>query len=142
MLATVREHAIELGGLSFRYWETGPLAAMPIVLLHAIGAGADDWLETAMALADRYHVIALDQRGHGRSARPGDYSFELMRDDVAALIDELGLVQPILIGHSMADLSLSSTRRRSRSRPSARDRRHPTTISITVTVARTRIRPR
>ena len=101
MMARVREHSIALGGLSFRYWESGPAAALPVVLLHALGAGADDWLDTAMALTDRWRVIALDQRGHGGSARPGDYTFELMRDDLAAFIDELDLVQPVLIGHSM-----------------------------------------
>jgi len=61
----------------------------------------DDWLDTAIALSDRWRVIALDQRGHGGSARPGRYSFELMRDDLAAFIDRLGLVHPVLIGHSM-----------------------------------------
>ena len=100
-LATVREHSINVGGLSFRYWESGPATAMPVVLLHAMGAGADDWLDIAMALSDRWRVIALDQRGHGGSTRPGDYSFELMRDDLTAFIDQLGLVQPILVGHSM-----------------------------------------
>ncbi len=35
------------------------------------------------------------------SARPGLYSFELMRDDLARFVDNLGLVCPVLIGHSM-----------------------------------------
>jgi pimeloyl-ACP methyl ester carboxylesterase len=46
-------------------------------------------------------VIAFDQRGHGESARPGSYSFELMRDDLALFIDNLDLVRPVLVGHSM-----------------------------------------
>lgn len=97
----VREHAIDLVGLQFRYWEVGPSDGMPVVLLHALGAGADDWLEVAQALAVQWRVIALDQRGHGRSARPGVYSFELMRDDLAALMGRLGLIKPVLVGHSM-----------------------------------------
>ncbi len=96
-----REHTLELGGLPFRYWESGASTAQPVVLLHALGAGADDWLEIAAALSDRWRVIALDQRGHGGSARPGSYSFELMRDDLALFIDRLGLLRPVLIGHSM-----------------------------------------
>src|SRR5579872_292861 len=95
------ERSIELGGLHFRYWESGPSRAQPVLLLHALGAGADDWLEIGIALSDRWRVIALDQRGHGGSARLGSYSFELMRDDVALFIDNLGLVRPVLIGHSM-----------------------------------------
>src|SRR5438046_4627518 len=97
----VREHTIELAGLPFRYWECGPSSAQPIVLLHALGAGADDWLHIATALSDQWRVTALDQRGHGGSARPGAYSFELMRDDLARFIDCLGLARPVVIGHSM-----------------------------------------
>jgi esterase len=97
----IREHTLGLGGLPFRYWESGASTAQPVVLLHALGAGADDWLEIAKALSDRWRVIALDQRGHGGSARPDSYSFELMRDDLALFIDRLGLLRPVLIGHSM-----------------------------------------
>ena len=97
----IREHTIQLGGLPFRYWESDASTAQPVVLLHALGAGADDWLDSAMALSDRWRVIALDQRGHGGSARPGSYSFELMRDDLARFITNLGMVRPVLIGHSM-----------------------------------------
>ena len=101
MSVAVREQVVELGGLPFRYWEMGPPDATPVILLHAMGRSADDWLNVAPALGDRWHVIALDQRGHGGSARPGKYSFELMRDDLAALIDTLGLPGPVLVGHSM-----------------------------------------
>jgi pimeloyl-ACP methyl ester carboxylesterase len=90
-----------LGGLSFRYWERGTTHTTPVILLHALGADADDWLEVGQALADSWRVIALDQRGHGASARPGEYSFELMRDDLAALIETLALSKPVLVGHSM-----------------------------------------
>ncbi len=74
---------------------------MPLVLLHALGRSADDWLAVGTALSDRWRVIALDQRGHGGSARPGTYSFELMRDDLTALVDALGLERIGLIGHSL-----------------------------------------
>ncbi len=97
----ISEHTLELGGLPFRYRVSGLSTAQPVVLLHALAAGANDQLEIANALSDRWRVIALDQRGHGGSARPGSYSFEQMRGDIARLIDGLGLVRPVLIGHSM-----------------------------------------
>ncbi len=97
----ISEHTLGLGGLPFRYRVSGLSTAQPVVLLHALAAGANDWLEIANALSDRWRVIALDQRGHGGSARPGSYSFEQMRGDIARLIDGLGLVRPVLIGHSM-----------------------------------------
>lgn len=49
----------------------------------------------------RRRVYALDLRGHGRSDWPGDYSLTLMRDDVLAFLDAVGLDRVDLVGHSM-----------------------------------------
>src|SRR5579884_4063474 len=90
-----------LGGLPFHYHEAGSPDHPPLVLLHALGADARDWDEITAALADRAHVFALDQRGHGESARTDGYSFEAMRDDLRAFVDALALGRFSLIGHSM-----------------------------------------
>lgn len=95
------DHTISLVSLPFHYREVGNPAAPPLVLLHALGPDAKDWDEVALALAEQYHVFALDQRGHGESARPGTYSFEAMRDDLKAFVDALALNRFTLIGHSM-----------------------------------------
>jgi esterase len=95
------DHTISLADLTFHYREAGDPGAPPLILLHALGTVAQDWNGTASALADRYYVLALDQRGHGESARPGAYSFELMRDDLKAFADALSLDRFTLIGHSM-----------------------------------------
>ncbi len=95
------DHTISLLNLTFHYREAGDAAAPPLVLLHALGPDAHDWDEVALALAERYHVFALDQRGHGESARPDTYSFEAMRDDLKAFVDALSLKRFTLIGHSM-----------------------------------------
>jgi len=100
-MAKITDHTISLAGLPFHYREAGDLGAPPLILLHALGTDAADWNGTALTLAERYHVLALDQRGHGESARPEDYSFELMRDDLKAFADALSLEQFTLIGHSM-----------------------------------------
>ncbi|MGW2518930.1 alpha/beta fold hydrolase [Streptomyces sp. NPDC001617] len=55
----------------------------------------------ASFLAEHYHVFALTQRGHGESAWPGDYSFELGCGDLEAFSDALALGRFTLIGHSM-----------------------------------------
>jgi pimeloyl-ACP methyl ester carboxylesterase len=54
-------------------------------------------------LAGEAQVVYLDLRGHGRSARhdPADWSFELCADDLRAFCDALGIVRPIVLGHSM-----------------------------------------
>ncbi len=80
----------------------GDADAPPMVLLHGLGASGADWEVVAAAFARDYRLIAPDLRGHGASDWPGVYSYELMRDDVSALLDALGLDDVVLVGHSMA----------------------------------------
>src|SRR5262249_40077233 len=63
------------------------------VLLHGITGHARTWDTLAAALAGRYRVIALDQRGHGDSdpAADGDYRVGTMADDLARFVDDMGL---------------------------------------------------
>ncbi|HKV56696.1 MAG TPA: alpha/beta fold hydrolase, partial [Ktedonobacteraceae bacterium] len=100
-MTVITDRTISLADLTFHYREAGDATAPPLILLHALGPDARDWDDVALALAERYHVLALDQRGHGESARPGIYSFELMRDDLKAFADALSLERFTLIGHSM-----------------------------------------
>ena len=72
-----------------------------MVLLHALGEQATSWNLVTPRLAPLFRVVNLDLRGHGGSDWPGTYSFELMRDDVIAVLDALGLHDVVLVGHSM-----------------------------------------
>ena len=83
------------------YEVTGPANGPAVVLLHGLGEGAASWDPVTPALAAGHRVHALDLRGHGASSWPRRYSFEAMRDDVAALIDALGLGEVVVVGHSM-----------------------------------------
>lgn len=100
-MVTIREKRIMLDGLEFCYCETGATAAPPIVALHALGRDGHNWDAVAEQLADHHRFLALDQRGHGKSAHPAAYSFELMRDDLAHFVDALHLDRFTLLGHSM-----------------------------------------
>ncbi|MGK4584776.1 alpha/beta fold hydrolase [Kitasatospora sp. HPMI-4] len=88
-------------GLRLAYQVSGPLGAPVLVLLHALGEEAAGWDEVAPEFARYFRVYALDLRGHGRSDQPGEYSFELMREDVLGFLDWLGLDRVDLVGHSM-----------------------------------------
>jgi 2-(acetamidomethylene)succinate hydrolase len=60
------------------------------VLPHGITANARVWDPIAEALADRYRVVAVDQRGHGLSEVPqGGYGAEEFARDIRALIEDL-----------------------------------------------------
>ncbi|RFU41648.1 alpha/beta fold hydrolase [Actinomadura logoneensis] len=93
--------AVEVGGVRLAYRVAGSPDAPPLVLLHAVGEGAADWERVMPAFARHWRVYALDLRGHGRSDWPGEYSLELMRDDVLGFLDALALDRVDLIGHSM-----------------------------------------
>ncbi|SED60992.1 alpha/beta hydrolase fold [Streptomyces melanosporofaciens] len=95
---------MELGGIRLAYQVSGPPDAPPLVLLHALGEDATDWDVVAPVLARSRRVYALDLRGHGRSDWPRDYSLELMRADVLAVLDALALGQVELVGHSMGGI--------------------------------------
>jgi 3-oxoadipate enol-lactonase len=90
-----------VGGVRLAYRAHGRAGAPPLVLLHALGESAAGWDVVLPAFAPHFRVYAPDLRGHGDSDRPGAYSLELMRDDVAGLLDALGLERVDVIGHSM-----------------------------------------
>src|SRR6516164_3478727 len=93
-------HYAEVNGLNL-YFETHG-AGRPLILLHG-GLGSGEMFGPILpALAERHQVIAVDLQGHGRTAdidRPID--IRLMADDIAALIDHLGLDRPDVVGYSL-----------------------------------------
>lgn len=89
---------VEVGGERVSLLEAGvgPL----VVLLHALGRDADDWVEVIEALATRYRCVAVDLAGHGDARRVPPFSFESMVADlerVLAWLDE----PYALVTHSM-----------------------------------------
>ena len=94
---------IVLRQMRFHFLEWGHADAPPIVLLHGGHQSAHSWDLVSLHLAQRYRVLALDQRGHGDSewARDVTYSNHEMSLDAEAFIAAMGLARPVLIGHSM-----------------------------------------
>ena len=97
------DRSVTLHGQRFHYIEWGPAAAPPVVVLHGITGHARTWDEEARLLAERYRVLALDQRGHGDTdpAPDGDYSDEALLGDLVAFADALGLGRLSLIALSL-----------------------------------------
>jgi pimeloyl-ACP methyl ester carboxylesterase len=90
----------EVNGINLYYEIHG--AGRPMILLHG-GLGSGEMFGPILpVLAERHQVIAVDLQGHGRTAdidRPLD--IRLMADDIAALIDHLGLDRPDVVGYSL-----------------------------------------
>ncbi len=90
----------DVNGLHLYYETHG--TGRPLVLLHGGLMSSEMFGPTIPALTQGHQVIAVDLQGHGRTAdvdRPIDV--RLMADDIAALIDHLGLDKPDLVGYSL-----------------------------------------
>jgi 2-(acetamidomethylene)succinate hydrolase len=84
--------------IAFRVRGSGPA----VVLLHGTSANHAVWEPVGDALQDRATVIALDQRGHGRSDKPkAGYSGRDFASDVITVLDALGIERAVLGGHSL-----------------------------------------
>ena len=76
-----------------------------VLLLHGLAGTAREWDETAAWLTEAHRVVALDQRGHGRSERrPGDVTPAAFVADALAAVESLGLAPSILVGQSLGGL--------------------------------------
>lgn len=89
----------------------GPSPDAPaVLLLHAVGTtGPLTWFPVMGELAKSYRVITFDQRWHGRGIMSEQFMISDCADDVAAVIDELGLEKPILAGYSMGGVIAQRT---------------------------------
>jgi pimeloyl-ACP methyl ester carboxylesterase len=86
------------------YWEsTG--AGAPVLLVMGLGMNATGWWRTVPVLAERFRVLAFDNRGVGRSARPpGPYSAAEMADDAVAVLDAAGEASAHVYGISLGGM--------------------------------------
>ena len=90
----------EVNGINLYYETHG--AGRPMILLHGGLMSGEMFGPVLPALAERHQVIAVDLQGHGRTADiDRAIDIRLMADDIAALIDHLGLDKPHIVGYSL-----------------------------------------
>ena len=77
--------------------EQGP----PLVILHGLFGSSTNWKGIASRLAENFRVYSLDGRNHGQSFHHSSMTYQEMADDVAHFLDQQGLDQVLLLGHSM-----------------------------------------
>ncbi len=97
----VRDEFVIADDITLHYVQWGTKGT-PIICTHGMTANAMYFQALADALAQDHRVIAYDVRGRGDSDKPEDgYSTPIYAADLAALIDELDLERPIVLGHSL-----------------------------------------
>ena len=87
----------QLPELVMAYDATG--SGRPLVLLHGFPLNRHIWRPQLEGLLDTAWMAAPDLRGHGETeVSEGPYSMDQLADDVAALLEELGITQPVVVG--------------------------------------------
>ena len=85
---------IEVNGVSLRYELTGQ-GSETLVLVHELGGALESWDDVLPELQKRFRVLRYDQRGFGLSEKAkGTLALDTMADDLAALLDGLGITAP------------------------------------------------
>ena len=74
---------------------------LPVIIMHGLFGMGDNWRSIARILEGQYQCILVDMRNHGRSPHDPEMNFEVMANDILELMDDLGLTQAALLGHSM-----------------------------------------
>ncbi|ANS66429.1 short chain dehydrogenase [Streptomyces lincolnensis] len=104
MLKGARERRVRTGGIELCVAELGDPSAPTVVLVHGYPDSKEVWSEVAPRLAERFHVVLYDVRGHGRSTAPrplrGGFTLEKLTDDFLAVADAVSPHRPVhLVGH-------------------------------------------
>ena len=98
--STPRELWADIGALKVRYLDWGG-DGPPLLALHGLASSANWYDIVARLLRDRYHIYAPDQRGHGQTtSAPDGYDWKTLSDDLAGMLDHIGLDQVAVMGHS------------------------------------------
>jgi pimeloyl-ACP methyl ester carboxylesterase len=92
---------LTVNGMRLHLLDWGGEGRTPLVLLHGFTGHAHAWDTLSIALQPHFHVLALDQRGHGESDPAEVYSVEAAFGDLTGIAAQLGLTTLVLIGLSM-----------------------------------------
>src|SRR6185369_221629 len=95
------ERFFRSGALRIHVRDWGDPALPPLVLVHGLRHHSHSFDDIARGLMDRFHVLAIDLRGHGDSETTPYYAFGHFVLDLHNLVRALRLEKPILVGHSM-----------------------------------------
>ncbi|MCX4963339.1 SDR family oxidoreductase [Streptomyces sp. NBC_00654] len=103
-LSGARERRVRTGGIELCVAELGDERRPTVVLVHGYPDSKEVWSDVAVRLAEHWHVVLYDVRGHGRSTAPkplrGGFTLEKLTDDFLAVADAVSPDRPVhVVGH-------------------------------------------
>lgn len=100
-MPTLRRDGVEL------WYDDSGTGGPPLLLVHGFGGDHTHMAPLFEHFRQTRRVVTVDRRGHGRSDKPEqDYTIGGFADDLAWLVDELGLDRPVVVVHSMEAIGL------------------------------------
>jgi 3-oxoadipate enol-lactonase len=97
---------VKVNGIHINYRIDGPEGAPWVTMSNSLATTHRMWDPQMDAFTKQYRVLRYDKRGHGETdVAPGPYSFELLADDVLALLDALQIAQTHFVGLSMGGMT-------------------------------------
>ena len=98
--ASPSEFWADIGDLRVRFLDWGGDGA-PLLALHGLASSANWYDLVAPKLLDQFRIIVPDQRGHGQTTNaPSGYDWKTLSDDLAGLLDHVGVETTSVMGHS------------------------------------------
>src|SRR4030042_4310936 len=98
----------KVNGININYKVQGE--GEPLVLIMGYAGGQNGWIFQRRAFKKYYRVITFDNRGVGKTDKPGGaYSMKMMADDTAGLMEHLGIKKAHVLGVSMGGMHAQAT---------------------------------
>jgi pimeloyl-ACP methyl ester carboxylesterase len=100
--ATINKNMVR-GSAGDLYVDDGGQGGIPVIFLHSFAGSSQHWAKQLEHIRRSRRALAIDLRGHGRSAPAADYDYsvESMMNDISAVVDSLKINRFVLVGHSM-----------------------------------------
>ena len=83
--------------LNYKTFGQGPA----MLILHGLFGSLDNWVSFARQLDNKYSIFLIDQRNHGKSPHHNEWNYEIMAQDLEDFMDQQGIFQANILGHSM-----------------------------------------
>ncbi len=111
---TAPGRTVTVGRYEFLVREAGPEDGRVVVLIHGwVYGSVATWHRFIDRLAEQYRVVAIDHRNHGKADRiQARYTIDEAADEVAAIMQQIGLSEVAVLGYSMGGMIAQSIARR------------------------------